>query len=213
MKLFISEIFKSIQGESSFAGKACAFVRLAECNLSCAWCDTRYAWRNGKGMGIREILGKVRRLKCPRVEITGGEPLLQEGVFLLLDRLVRAGYTVLLETNGSLLLKRVPRRVHVIMDIKTPSSGMAARNSLDNLRFLKKSDEVKFVVADRGDLRFAENLIRKYRLDRRFSVLVSPVAGRMALRRAAAWCLRKGLDVRLNLQIHKIIWPSGGRGV
>lgn len=213
MNVLVSEIFKSIQGESSHAGRVCAFVRLSECNMACAWCDTRHAWADGRPLAVGEVIRRVRRLHSPLVEITGGEPLMQEAVFPLMNGLLKAGLEVLLETNGSLSLSRVPDRVTVIMDVKCPSSGMAARNNLRNLKSLRKGDEVKFVVADNRDLRFTDSIIRQYGLDKRFTVNISPVAGKMAADRLARWCVQSGLNLRLNLQLHKIVWPSRTRGV
>jgi len=211
--LAVSEIFKSIQGESTYAGLPCVFIRLTGCNLRCAYCDTAYAWKGGKEMTIPQILKRVAAYQCGLVEITGGEPLLQEGSAVLMRRLIGKGYRVLLETNGSMDLKRVPGSVVKIMDIKTPGSGMQKHNRYANLKSLDKKDEVKFVIGTRADYDFARRIVRKYRLRKKCAVLLSPEGGKERARQLSGWILRDNLDVRLNLQLHKIIWPAKKRGV
>jgi 7-carboxy-7-deazaguanine synthase len=209
----INEIFRSIQGESSFAGRPCAFVRLAECNLRCVWCDTAYAFHEGTEMSLSEVIERVRAFGLPLVEVTGGEPLLQEEVYPLMSRLADLGHTVLLETSGSVSIARVDPRVVRIVDIKCPGSGEAGRNVWENLDLLRPPDEVKFVVAGRGDYEWARDLIRGRALDRRAALLVSPVHGEVDPEELSTWILEDRLPVRLQLQIHKFIYGADRRGV
>jgi 7-carboxy-7-deazaguanine synthase len=213
MALRVAEIFKSIQGESARAGLPCVFVRLAGCNLDCAWCDTRYARRGGKSMTVAQVQKKVRSFRCGLVEITGGEPLLQKETLDLVRRLLKARRTVLVETNGSRNLSALPKAAIKIMDIKTPSSRMHKNNDYANFRYLTRRDEVKFVVSDRADYLFMKLVIQKHSLAGKCAVLVSPEAARGNARRIAAWCLKDNLPVRLNLQLHRILWPKRKRGV
>ena len=209
--LLVSEIFLSLQGESSFAGLPCAFVRLSGCSHGCAWCDTRYASRGGRSWTLRRILRKVASFRVGLVEVTGGEPLEQEAVYPLLRALRRAGYRVLLETNGARDVKRVPRGVVKILDVKGPSSGREKRNLWSNLRRLGPLDEVKFVVADMKDYRFAKSVMRRFRLKGK-NLLLSPLHGRMPPGRLASWVVRDRLPARVQLQLHKVIWGPDRRG-
>lgn len=213
MALRVAEIFKSVQGESTRAGLPCVFVRLSGCNLDCAYCDTRYARKGGRLMTAAQVQKKVRGFRCGLVEITGGEPLLQKETPDLIRRLLKTRHTVLVETNGSVRLAGLPQAVIKIMDIKTPSSRMHRNNDYANIRYLTRRDEVKFVVSDRRDYLFMKSVLRKRGLARKCTVLVSPEAVRGNARQIAEWCLRDNLPVRLNLQLHKILWPGRKRGV
>ena len=212
--LTINEIFHSIQGESSYAGRPCVFVRLTACDLRCAWCDTAYAFAEGQKMSIEQVLGVIDAYRCPLVEITGGEPLLQEEVYPLMAALVKGGKTVLLETGGHLSVERVPTGVVKIVDIKCPASGESERNHWPNLERLTPSDEVKFVIRDRRDYEFARTIVRQNQLEGRCAaVLLSPVHGVLAPKSLAEWMLEDRLPGRLQLQVHKYIWDPGTRGV
>ncbi len=212
MALEVNEIFLSIQGESSWSGLPCVFIRLTGCNLRCTFCDTRYAYEQGRFMEIPDILGEVRRLRCDLVEVTGGEPLIQEETPRLVSRLLDEGHTVLLETNGSLDISTVDRRCVRIVDIKCPSSGMAGQNNLGNLKSLSARDELKFVIGDRRDYEFAKDLLQTLPAAR-LKINFSPVFGALPLRSLAEWIIDDRLPVRLNLQLHKIIWDPEARGV
>ena len=209
----ISEIFTSIQGESSFAGLPCTFIRLTGCNLRCQYCDTTYAFEGGVDLDPDRIVSRVRESGFPLTEITGGEPLLQEESYLLTSLLLNEGYTVLLETNGSLSLDRVDSRVVKIMDIKCPSSGMSEHMDFNNINYLSSKDEVKFVIGDRADFDWALKIIYDYELLRMCKVLISPLQSRLEAQTAAKWILEEKLLVRMQLQLHKIIWPTKNRGV
>jgi len=213
--LEVCEIFYSIQGESTWAGCPMIFIRLSRCNLDCSWCDTRYAFEKGTFFTMEEILNIISQYKCKMVEITGGEPLLQEPVFLLMKILMEKGYTVLLETNGACSVKNVPPGVIKVMDIKCPSSGMENQMLWDNIIYLNPFlDEVKFVIADRNDYDYAVQKIKEFQLDRKCrAVLFSPVAGRISLQEFAHWILQDGLSVRLQIQLHRIIWGENIKGV
>lgn len=209
----ISEIFLSIQGESSFAGLPCVFVRTAGCPLDCAWCDTEYAKSGGGEIALEQVLEQVAGYGVNLVEVTGGEPLAQEITYLLLERLCDAGHRVLLETGGAMDIAPVDRRVHVIMDLKTPSSAMHDRMRLENIGLLKASDEVKFVLADRADYEYARQAMAEHDLPGRCAVLLSPVMGRIEPREIVAWMLEDRLEARFQLQLHKQIWDPDQRGV
>ncbi|MDR1727168.1 MAG: radical SAM protein [Acidobacteriota bacterium] len=210
----VNELFYSIQGESSFAGRPCAFVRLTGCNLRCAWCDTAYAFTEGREMSVAEVSDALAAWPARLALVTGGEPMLQGEVHGLFAALLDRGYTVLLETGGQMPLGAVDVRVHKIMDFKCPSSGMAARNDYSNVECLTCGDEVKFVVADRGDFDWACALVKKHDLAARAgAVHFSPVAGRVAYDTLAAWVLGCALPVRMQVQLHKVIWPDVRRGV
>lgn len=213
--LIVSEIFKSIQGESTHAGWPCVLVRLAGCNLDCSWCDTAYA-RNadsGEPMTLDDVMDTVDAIDCPRVELTGGEPLLQAGAPALLAALCDAGYETLLETNGTVDLGGVDGRVRKIMDIKCPASGQTDATCWKNLSLLGRGDELKFVLADRHDYDYAVDLLQARPISPLVAVTFSPVADALAPAELAGWILADDLDVRLGLQLHKIIWPEKDRGV
>jgi 7-carboxy-7-deazaguanine synthase len=212
--LTINEIFYSIQGESTRTGLPCVFVRLTACDLRCAWCDTPYAFTEGRKMSIDDVVTAVERYDCPLVELTGGEPLLQPGVYALMERLLALGRTVIVETGGHISLERVPAGVVKVMDVKCPGSGESDRNLWENLSRLGKKDEVKFVVKDRADYEFARDVIARYDLAARVgAVLVSPVHGVMELKPLAEWMLADSLPARLQVQLHKYIWGAEVRGV
>src|SRR5262249_31552766 len=195
-QLLIHEIYRSIQGESTFAGLPCVFVRLAVCDARCAWCDTPHAFNQGTTLSLNEVLKRVISEECPLVEVTGGEPLLQEEVFPLMSRLADAGMTVLLETSGAHDVGKVDARVHIIMDLKCRDSGECAGNRWQNLQVLKASDEIKFVIASKSDFNWAENIIREHSLDRRSIVLLSPAFGLIQPLELATWLLQSRLQVR-----------------
>ena len=212
--LTINEIFYSIQGESSRVGQPCVFVRLTACDLRCSWCDTAYAFDEGRKMSVDEVVAAVERFGCPLVEITGGEPLLQEDVYELMQRLRAGGLTVMLETGGHRSTARVPEGVLKIVDVKCPGSGEADRNDWSNLQALAPGDEVKFVIKDRADYEFARDVIARYALaDHSAAVLLSPVHGVLHPRTLSEWVLADRLPARLQLQLHKYIWPPETRGV
>ncbi len=213
MSLRVNEIFYSIQGESTYTGRPCVFVRLTACNLRCRWCDTEYAFYEGEGLTIEQVLERVRDYKCPLVEITGGEPLLQEEVHPLIDRLLLEGYEVLIETGGSLDVGRLDPRVVKILDLKAPGSGMERHNNLDNLRYLDRKDQVKFVVADRRDYEWAKRMMAEHALAEKVQVLFSPVFGELHPREVAEWILADRLQARLQIQLHKYLWDPDQRGV
>ena len=212
--LTVNEIFHSIQGESSHAGRPCVFVRLTGCNLRCAWCDTAYAFDEGRAISVDEVVGAVEAYGCPLVEITGGEPLLQPDVYPLMNRLLGAGKTVLLETGGQIDISDVPAAVVKVVDVKCPGSGEAARNAWGNLERLAGHDEVKFVIRDRADYEFARDVLRRHGLERRCAaVLLSPVHRVLDPRELAAWSLADRLPVRIQVQLHKYVWGDDARGV
>ena len=217
--LRVTEIFHSIQGESTHAGLPCTFVRLTGCPLRCTWCDTAYAFHGGTRMGVGEVVRAVAEEGCDLVEITGGEPLVQPGAAPLARRLVEAGHTVLVETSGAVDVGVLDDRVHRIMDLKCPGSGEEHRNLWSNLDHLTRRDEVKFVVADLADFEWAASVIRRRRLDERVrdrslgALLVSPVWGMGALEEMAEAILASGLPVRLQTQLHKHIWGPDRKGV
>jgi 7-carboxy-7-deazaguanine synthase len=213
-RLLIHEIYRSIQGESTFAGLPCVFVRLAVCDARCRWCDTPHAFTEGVQMEPAAVLERVRELACPLVEITGGEPLLQPEVLPLMTALADSGHTVLLETSGLHDVTPVDRRVHIIMDLKCPDSGECERNRWENLRSLKPTDQIKFVIASKRDFDWAEGVIREHRIERRLTVLFSAVFGEVHPRELTEWVLASGLQhVRVQLQMHKYIWDPKARGV
>ncbi|HEV8376851.1 MAG TPA: radical SAM protein [Candidatus Polarisedimenticolia bacterium] len=211
--LRITEIFHSIQGESTQAGRRCSFVRLTGCNLRCVWCDTAYAFEGGADVTISDIVRQVESHRTELVLVTGGEPLAQEAVHDLMGTLLEAGKEVMIETGGSLALSRVDPRVRIIMDVKCPGSGMERMNRWENLSLLKPTDEIKFVVSDRGDYEWARKAIRERRLAESSTILLSPVFGVMDPRRLAEWILEDALEVRMQVQLHKWIWPPEMRGV
>jgi 7-carboxy-7-deazaguanine synthase len=212
--LTINEIFHSIQGESTHTGRPCVFVRLTACDLRCSWCDTPYAFHEGRKMTVEQVVHDVRAYECQVVEITGGEPLLQREVYPLMDRLLDSGKTVMVETGGHLNIERVPGPVIKIVDVKCPGSGESHRMHWDNLEGLAPHDEVKFVIKDRVDYEFARDIVAKHQLAGRVAaVLFSPVHGVLDPKDLAAWILEDKLAVRLQLQVHKFIWGADVRGV
>lgn len=209
----VTEIFHSIQGESSYAGEPCVFVRLTGCPLRCTWCDTEYAFYGGSEQPIEQILAKIDSYGCQLVEVTGGEPLAQPETFPLITRLCDRGYEVLIETSGAIDIASVDRRAHIILDVKCPGSGMTDRMYWPNLNQLTMKDEAKFVLADRKDYDWARQTIAQYELTGRCPVLMSPVFGSLEPRLLAEWVLADRLPVRFQLQLHKIIWAPDMRGV
>ncbi len=211
--LDVNEIFFSIQGESTHAGRPCAFVRLTACNLRCSYCDTEYAFFEGTERTIDEIVAEVVAFPCDLVEITGGEPLLQRQVHDLIRELLELRKTVLIETGGSMDVSAVDPRAILIYDIKCPDSGMAGKNRWENIALLKPVDEVKFVIASEGDYQWSKGKIAKYRLAERHHVLLAPVWGDLEPRQLAEWVLADGLNVRVQIQLHKLLWGPETRGV
>ena len=210
----ITEIFKSIQGESTYAGLPCVFVRLTGCNLRCHWCDTAYAFSGGQKMSPEEVLGRVSELGGKLVEFTGGEPLLQKEVVPLAAQLIAAGRRVLIETSGERFVGELPAAVVKIVDVKCPASGESEKFCLDNLRVLEPKDQVKFVVQDESDYRYALEFMERHRLRQIVEeVIFSQVFGQLHPRTLTEWILRDGLEVRLGLQLHKFIWDPATRGV
>ena len=211
--LKINEIYASIQGESSHTGLPCVFIRLTGCNLRCSWCDTAYAFYDGKNLTVEETLQKVETFGLPLVEITGGEPLLQEDVYPLMEALLKKGYRVMLETSGALPIDKVPEKVIKILDIKCPGSGEEKKNHLENLKFLSPHDEVKFVLLDRADYEWSRDMLRKYDMVPSKQVLFSPVYDKLNLKDLSQWILKDRLAVRLQTQLHKVIWSKDAIGV
>src|SRR5262245_45735828 len=211
--LLIHEIYRSVQGESTFAGVPCVFVRLAVCDSRCSWCDTPHAFTQGSVWTLDQILQKVTAFKIPLVEITGGEPLVQAEVIPFMTQLVDRGLTVLLETSGAHDIAPVDRRVHIIMDLKCPDSGECEHNRYANLDILKPSDQIKLVIASRGDFDWGVETIRGHRLDQRFTVLFSPAFGLVTPMQLVEWLLQSGLQARMQLQLHKYVWDPKARGV
>jgi 7-carboxy-7-deazaguanine synthase len=212
--LTVNEIFHSIQGESTRAGERCVFVRLTACDLRCSWCDTPYAFHEGRKMELSDVLAQVDAFDCRMVEVTGGEPLLQKEAPALMRELLARGKTVLIETGGHISLDRVPPGVIRIMDVKCPGSGEAHRMDWTNIERLQPHDEVKFVIADRADYEYAREVIGRYAVaDRVAAVLFSPVHGVLDARTLAEWVLADSLPVRVQLQVHKYIWSPETRGV
>jgi 7-carboxy-7-deazaguanine synthase len=212
-ELLIHEVYRSLQGESTFAGLPCVFVRTAVCDLRCTWCDTPHAFNQGTRFPRREVFAQVMAFECPLVELTGGEPLLQAPVLPLMAELCDAQKTVLLETSGAHDVRPVDPRVRIIMDLKCPDSGECERNLWTNLNVLKPTDEIKFVIASRRDWDWTMQTIRQHRLDERFPCLVSACFGAVSLPDLAAWVLASGLTIRMQLQMHKYIWDPKARGV
>ncbi len=217
--LRITEIFHSVQGESTWAGLPCTFVRLTGCPLRCVWCDTEYAFHGGTRMSLDEIVDRVAEIGTPLVEVTGGEPLAHRGAFELVRRLLELDYTVLVETSGAFDVAPLDPRAHKIMDLKCPGSGEEERNLWSNLDHLTEQDEVKFVVKDRVDYEWVRDVIRERGLDvsvaerRLNALLISPVWGEIDLEALAGWILEDGLPVRLQVQLHKLIWGAEATGV
>jgi len=215
VSLIVNEIFYSIQGESSFAGLPCVFIRLTGCNLRCSYCDTQYAYEEGNEIDVLEMIKRIQNYRCPLIEITGGEPLIQEETPHLVQLLLDKGYTVLIETNGSQDISRIDDRSVRIIDIKCPLSGEMERNDLGNLKRLTIRDEIKFVLSGREDYEYAKQILDQIDLPglRMGGVHFSPVPKKIPPRVLATWILQDHLNVRLHLQIHKIIWGGDLRGV
>jgi len=217
--LAVTEIFHSIQGESTWAGAPCTFVRLTGCPLRCVWCDTAYAFHGGERMSLESIVAEVQARSARLVEITGGEPLAQPAAGELAEKLLDAGYTVLVETSGAVDVSTLDARVHKIMDLKCPGSGESHRNLWANLEHLSARDEIKFVVKDRADYEWARGTIREHGLDRRVeegslrALLMSPVWGEIDLEALAGWILEDALPVRFQMQLHKLVWGHERQGV
>ncbi|WP_455377385.1 7-carboxy-7-deazaguanine synthase QueE [Petrachloros mirabilis] len=209
----VTEIFHSIQGESTYAGQPCVFVRLTGCPLRCTWCDTEYAFYGGSDLSLEDILAKVESYECPLVEVTGGEPLAQADSTALISKLCDAGHTVLVETSGAVDIASLDQRAHVILDVKCPGSGMSERMHWPNLGKLSPKDEVKFVLVDRRDYEWARDVMARYDLAKLCTVLMSPAFGTLESSQLAEWILADRLAVRVQLQMHKFIWAPDMRGV
>jgi 7-carboxy-7-deazaguanine synthase len=206
--LKINEIYASLQGESTFAGQTCVFIRLTGCPLRCSWCDTTYAFQEGTELSLENILCTVRDYGIPLIEITGGEPLAQKNVYFLMQALLQQHYQVLLETSGALSLSQVPSEIIKIMDIKCPQSQEAHRNHLDNLHLLiPHQDQIKFVIQDETDYAYAQEQIKRYQLDERFTLLLSPVHELLPPQHLAEWMIRDHAPGKLQIQLHKYLWP------
>jgi 7-carboxy-7-deazaguanine synthase len=211
--LKITEIYRSIQGESTWSGLPCTFVRLTGCNLRCSWCDTEYGFFGGKKMSIDDVFQEIEKLNCPLVELTGGEPLLQPKVALLADRLLDAGYQVLVETGGHMDIDIVSSRAVRIVDMKCPASEMTDKNDYKNLERVTNQDEIKFVIQNKEDFIWAEALIKQYKLESKCTVILSPVFGVMAPLELTDLLLESGLNVRMQMQLHKLLWSPDKTGV
>jgi len=212
--MVITEIFKSIQGESTYAGLPCLFVRLTGCNLRCRWCDTAYAFYGGQKMTVAEVLATLRQLGGSLVELTGGEPLLQQEIYPLTDQLLAQGFRVLVETSGERNLAQLPRQVVKVVDVKCPGSGEEGKFCFDNLSWLDRKDQIKFVILNENDYSYARDFLARHELHRFVDeVIFSPVFDQLSPRSLAEWILRDGLEVRLGMQLHKFIWGPEARGV
>ena len=211
----VTELFRSIQGESTHAGRPCTFVRLTGCPMRCVWCDSEYTFTGGEHMSIDDVLAQVLAFGCQLVEVTGGEPLAQKEAFLLISRLCNEGFEVLVETGGYVSTTGLDHRAKIILDVKCPASGEESRNHWSNLEILRaEQDEVKFVIADRGDWDYALRIIEQYQLQTRAkAILISPVWGQADLKEVAEWIAGSGLNIRMQLQLHKYIWGPETRGV
>ena len=213
MSLKVNEIYYSIQGESTHAGRPCIFIRLTYCNLRCTYCDTEYAFYDGEDIEIPEIMAKIKRWNCNLVEVTGGEPLFQDECIDLLNELTNQNYEVLLETGGSLSISDVPIEIVRIVDFKCPSSGMEKKNLWSIVNDLQPHDEVKFVIGDREDFDWAKEMLNKYSLNEKCSILFSPTFGKIDPSLIVEWILEGDIPVRMQLQMHKLIWESERKGV
>ena len=213
MKLKINEIYYSIQGESSYMGKPCIFIRLTYCNLRCSYCDSEYTFHEGNDMSIDKIVDEIKKYPCKLIEVTGGEPLFQKNCINLLEKLVELKYDVLLETSGSLSIKDVPKAVVNIIDFKCPSSNMKKKNYWRNIQFIKPEDEVKFVIGNKEDYDWAKKKIDQYNLINTCTVLMSPTYKKIEPKTITKWILKDGLDIRFQIQLHKEIWEDKERGV
>ena len=213
MSLKVNEIYYSIQGESTHVGRPCIFIRLTYCNLRCTYCDTEYAFYEGKDIEIPEIMATIKQWNCNLVEVTGGEPLFQDKCIYLLNELINQNYEVLLETGGSLSISDVPIEIVRIVDFKCPSSGMEKKNLWSIVNDLQPHDEVKFVIGDREDFDWAKEILNKYSLNEKCSILFSPTFGKIDPSLIVKWILEGDIPVRMQLQMHKHIWESEGKGV
>lgn len=213
MSLKINEIYHSIQGESSYSGLPCVFVRLTYCNLRCSYCDTEYAFYDGKDMSIKQIIKKINSYKCNLVEITGGEPLLQKNCIKLINELEKNNKKVLIETGGSLSIQNISKKTHIILDLKCPSSNMENKNLWANLDYIKKTDEIKFVVGNKTDYEWTKNIIKKYDLENKCHLLISPVYDKIDNEKIINWILKDNLKIRFQIQLHKEIWDKDKKGV
>ena len=213
MSLKINEIYYSVQGESTHAGRPCIFIRLTYCNLRCSYCDTEYAFYDGKDMEITDIMSEIKRWDCNLIEVTGGEPLFQDECIDLLNELVNSSYEVMLETGGSLSISDVPKIVVKIVDFKCPSSGMVKKNLWSIVDDLQAHDEVKFVIGNREDFDWAKDRITEYSLDKICTLLFSPTFGEIDPQQIVEWILAENLPVRMQLQMHKMIWSPEEKGV
>ena len=213
MSLKVNEIYYSIQGESTHVGRPCIFIRLTYCNLRCTYCDTEYAFYEGKDIEIPEIMAEIKQWNCNLVEVTGGEPLFQDECIDLLNELTNQNYEVLLETGGSLSISDVPTEIVRIVDFKCPSSGMKKKNLWSIVNDLQPHDEVKFVIGDREDFDWAIDMLNKYSLNEKCAILFSPIFGQIPPSLIVKWILDNNLPVRMQLQMHKHIWESEGKGV
>ena len=213
MSLKINEIYYSVQGESTHSGCPCIFIRLTYCNLRCSYCDTEYAFYDGKDMEITNIVSEIKRWDCNLVEVTGGEPLFQDECIDLLNELVNSNYEVMLETGGSLSISDVPKKVVKIVDFKCPSSGMVKKNLWSIVDDLQAHDEVKFVIGNREDFDWAKDRITEYSLDKICTLLFSPTFGEIDPQQIVEWILAENLPVRMQLQMHKMIWSPEEKGV
>ena len=211
--LEVTEIYKSVQGESTYIGLPCVFVRLTGCNLRCVWCDTTHAFHNGENLSIDQIVDQVKSYGINLVEITGGEPLLQKEVFPLMESLLINKFQVMLETSGSLSIENVPVEVIKIIDLKCPGSGEENKNYWDNLNYLAPTDEIKFVIADRIDYEWSWSVLKKHGLAKKNHILFSPVFEKLDLKELTKWILEDNLPVRLQVQLHKHIWDKNTMGV
>ncbi len=211
--LKINEIYFSVQGESSRAGLPCVFVRLTYCNLRCTYCDTEYAFYEGEDRSVDEIINEVKKYDCNLVEITGGEPLVQEESINLMKKLCNEGFDVMLETAGNMPISNIDDRVNIIMDLKCPSSGMMKKNLYENINHLKKTDELKFVIGDREDYEWTKDIMNKYNLNSKCEILLSVVFGELEPLSLVNWILEDKLNVRFQLQMHKFIWHPETKGV
>ncbi len=211
--LKVNEIYYSVQGESTKAGLPCIFIRLTYCNLRCSYCDTEYAFYDGKDMSVEEIISEIRKFDCSLVELTGGEPLVQKESVELMESLCNEGFSVLLETGGSLPVKDIDKRVKIILDLKCPSSGMLKKNYYENINNIKPEDEIKFVIGSREDYEWAKGMLVEYGLPSKCEVLFSTVFGKLEPVELVDWILKDNLKVRFQLQMHKFIWNPDTKGV
>ena len=213
MKLKINEIFHSIQGESSYTGLPCIFIRLTYCNLRCSYCDTEYAFYEGSDMTIKEILNKIEKYPTNLVMVTGGEPLIQKGCIDLMNQLLKKKYDVMIETSGSLSLNEVPKDVIKIVDFKCPTSNMMDKNDWTIIKDINQTDEIKFVIGNREDYDWSKEMIKNYNLNKICPILFSPVYDNIDIQDLSQWILEDGIKVRLQIQLHKHIWDADAKGV